>query len=238
MRRNGEGIPFELKFLQVAQLKEVEQFQEEIIAYQRQKDQFVPLTNAEFRQVLGEQGISVGAFLEQRLVGFHGVFFPHVSAENLGLDIGLKELELNRVAHMESVSVHPDFRGNGLHLQMANRLIDYIQNHTSYRYLLETVSPENTGSIKNVLKSGLVIVHLKRKYGGLLRYIFYRNLNEVVSIKEDTSVDIDIRDKEKQACFLEKGYIGYRMERKGGSFFISFAKPRKLLCLMKESNHT
>ena len=56
--------------------------------------------------LLAEESGSASAYLVIR--------FPGTEDDNLGLDLGFSETELRKVAHMESVAVLPQRRGNGL----------------------------------------------------------------------------------------------------------------------------
>ena len=75
-----------------------------------------------------------------KIVGSFIFRYPRQSEDNLGRDIGLKEEQLEKVVHMESSVVLPEYRGRGLQLSMlqyGEELIDQSQ----YKYLMATVSP-------------------------------------------------------------------------------------------------
>ena len=78
---------------------------------------------------------------------------------------------LDKVVHMESVAVLPEYRGYHLQekmLRYAEECIDKKQ----YSYLLATVSPDNPASYHSFEKCGYALVMTKEKYGGLLRRIY------------------------------------------------------------------
>lgn len=218
---------FDMRFLDLDHLQEVIKFQEAMLSYQGNKSQFFPLTEGEFKKVFGKQGKLLGVFDDQRFIGFHAALFPHDLTENLGRDAGMEKRELDQVAHLESVAIHPDYRGNRLQYLMATFLIEYIKEHTNYRYLFETIAPDNFASIKNTLKTGMFIIQLSKKYGGLQRYLFYRDLQQPFSILSETAVKIDIFDQEKQVALLQAGYVGYQLEQKDALVTIHFGKVKE-----------
>jgi ribosomal protein S18 acetylase RimI-like enzyme len=125
---------------------------------------------------LGGGGFAVVACVSDgRIVGSFIMRYPHLSNDNLGRDIDFPESELDRVVHMESAVVLPEYRGNGLQLEMlqyAETLIDMDQ----YKYLLATVSPKNPASYKTFIKNGYRLIKAKRKYGGLMRGIYLKTI--------------------------------------------------------------
>ena len=76
---------------------------------------------------------------------------------------------------MESVGVHPDFRGNGLQYRLLSEAEKYLD---MYRYFMATVYPMNTYSLQNFQKLGYEIMLKKQKYTGIERYVL-RKLNPI-----------------------------------------------------------
>ena len=109
------------------------------------------------------------------IVGILLCTLPGRADNNLGRDIHLEEVELDRVVHVESAAVLPECSGNHL----MERLMVYAQkliDDEKYRYLLATVSPDNPASFKTLEKCGFKAVMTKEKYGGLLRRIYWKQL--------------------------------------------------------------
>lgn len=103
------------------------------------------------------------------------VTFPGNSEENLGVDGGLKESQLSRVAHMDTVAVLPAYRGQGLQYRLMEAGEKDLAK-AGYEYLMCTVHPDNQFSRNNVLGQGYDIVDTKEKYGGYLRDIYLKKL--------------------------------------------------------------
>ena len=103
------------------------------------------------------------------------VRFPGLSEDNLGRDIGLEDEELNRVAHMESAVVLPEYRGMGLQLSMLRYAEAHI-DRSKYQYFMATVSPDNPWSYHSLEKNGYELKATKEKYCGLMRRIYLKIL--------------------------------------------------------------
>ena len=126
---------------------------------------------------LEKEGFSLVACNEKgEIVGGFLFRFPGNAQDNLGRDIGLSEEVLDRVVHMESVAVLPEYRGHHLQEKMlyyAEKLID----KNKYSYLLATVSPNNPASYLSFEKCGYSLIMTKEKYGGLLRRIYQKYIS-------------------------------------------------------------
>lgn len=109
----------------------------------------------------------VGAFLI--------VHLPGLSPENLGLPLQLPYAQRMQVAHMESIAVHPDFRGHGLQRRLLQQGEASMRTQR-YVHLMATVHPDNRYSLRNFLACGYEVADTVRKYGGLPRHILYKRV--------------------------------------------------------------
>ena len=107
------------------------------------------------------------------IVGSFVCRFPHNSLDNLGLDVGLPSSVLHKVVHMESMVVHPDFRGMRLGKQMLEKCEEHAVS-LGYNYMLCTVSPRNGPSLGVIESRKFNKACTKEKYGGLLRSIYLK----------------------------------------------------------------
>lgn len=128
---------------------------------------------------ISQEGFTVVACTkENEIVGSLILRIPD-EEDNLGKDIGFSEEACQRVMHVESAVVALKFRGYALQrrmLQEAESLID----RAKYSYLMATVSPENPASYKTLEKLGYELVFTKEKYGGLMRRIYIKNMENMV----------------------------------------------------------
>jgi len=53
----------------------------------------------------------IGIFTDDGLIAYNVLYFPGVDGDNFGTDIALPSDELDKVVHLETVAVHPAFRG-------------------------------------------------------------------------------------------------------------------------------
>lgn len=115
----------------------------------------------------GQQGLVAGYFLLR---------LPNAQdADNLGRDANLAAGDLSLVAHLESVAVHPAFRGRGLARIMAKCLVEKARA-AGKKHLFATVAPDNTASLAMLASLGLTVYHTRPKYAGLVRHIMYTTL--------------------------------------------------------------
>ncbi|GLC81838.1 GNAT family N-acetyltransferase [Lacrimispora brassicae] len=142
------------------------------------KDWFVADDSEYTCRILKEgNGIGYKAF-EKDSGALAGVFIaalPGKREENLGRDMGLSEEELGKVAHMESVAIFPEYRGNGLQYRLMKTAEEELRR-LGCRYLMCTVHPENRFSRDNMIRQGYQVVLTKEKYGGYLRDILLKEL--------------------------------------------------------------
>ena len=69
-----------------------------------------------------------------------GCLYPK-REENLGLDVGLRDDELDQVGQLEIAMASPDFRGYHMHSRMCSVCVDLFKQDGRTRFILSTVSP-------------------------------------------------------------------------------------------------
>ncbi|MCI8659406.1 MAG: GNAT family N-acetyltransferase [Lachnospiraceae bacterium] len=117
-------------------------------------------------EIKTEQGL-------KEIAAFFIIAFPDMDKKNLGKEIHLTAGQLALVAHMDSVCVRPQYRGN--HLQ--GRLLEAAERELlcfPHQYFLCTVHPDNHASLGTMLSHGYVIVATKDSYYGRIRHILYK----------------------------------------------------------------
>lgn len=142
------------------------------------KDWFVADNSENIYDLLQkENGIGYKAIVKDsgNLAGIFVVTFPGKQEENLGRDIGLPEEELEKVAHMESIAILPEYRGNGLQYSLMQAAEKELRQR-GYGYLMCTIHPDNVYSINNAVRQGYEVVMTKEKYGGFIRDILLKKI--------------------------------------------------------------
>ena len=71
-----------------------------------------------FAQCVGGRGCVAGAFQNGRLLGYAAGWIPPTEQDNYGNDVGLDSDQLPHVAHLAGSCIHPEYRGNRLHVQL------------------------------------------------------------------------------------------------------------------------
>ena len=115
--------------------------------------------------------------ITRQVAGIFIATYPGRGNENLGYDIGLSDPELSLVAHMDTIVVHPLYRGQGLQ-QKLTALAEQDLCSRGFRYFMCTVHPDNKYSKDNMEKQNYKVVKEALKYGGLLRLIFLKIVSQ------------------------------------------------------------
>lgn len=214
-----------MKRLYLEDLPIIEQVQEKVIESISDKSSLQALTTEEFLFILNEQGLLVGAFVEDELIGFRALLIPEIDDEHLGWDIGLPSEELRKVIYQEISVVLPEYRGNRLQQKLAEVIMKELPNlKDEYRYICCTVAPMNIPSLKDKFTQSMHIAALKEKYEGLRRYILVKDL-EKPNVHYTQHVSVKLDDLVKQRQLLEDGYVGIGFQLVHGFHELQFAKP-------------
>lgn len=180
--------------------------------------------SAEFIQrCLKTHGKIIGIIVKDRLIAFRVIYFPGHFDDNLGIELAFPEKILSQVAHLETVVVHPDYRGNSLALKMNYQALNVMKT-LKYHHACVTVSPKNFYNLRIVFQLGFIIKKLKIKYGDKLRYILHKNLEEELSFNPKDSIVIPSTDIEAQQNALQQGLVGYKMHQTKEGFAIVFGQ--------------
>ncbi|MDX1805612.1 MAG: GNAT family N-acetyltransferase [Paenisporosarcina sp.] len=222
-KKNQVEHSYNVQTLTLDHLSDILFVQEQIISSLKDKEILQPLSKQEFQFILNGNGLMIGAFVDDTLIGFRALLIPQIDEEHLGLDIGLKEEELQQVIYQEISNVLPDYRGNQLQKTLAILIMQELsQQHHDYRYVCCTVATFNIPSLKDKFAQGMEILALKEKYGGLLRYIFVKDLQEVNSPIWNQVTFIQMDDIEAQQVKLAEGWRGFQIEDRDGVQWINF----------------
>lgn len=121
-------------------------------------------------------GFIVVAVDGNRIVGSLIVRYPLLCEDNLGRDIGLSDIELLRVAHMESACVLSLYRGMNIQKKLMKYAIEVLTKSGKIDYIMGTVAPANFPSIISFERLGFTKIATKMKYSGRLRHIYQMQL--------------------------------------------------------------
>ncbi|MGE5328350.1 MAG: GNAT family N-acetyltransferase [Deltaproteobacteria bacterium] len=215
---------YQIRFVDKAYLQDVIELEQFVLDKLLDKDLFAPAPNGSYEEILNGRGILMGVFINDRLIGMSSVYYPDDDDDNIGKDVGLKNEEIYKVVYLCNAVIHPDFRGQGLINKLFSYLLDEVKNEGKWRYIIATASPRNYASIKNILSAGLKIIMVKVKFANYIRFIFYNDLENPISINQSSKIEVLNWDVEKQKELLEKGYVGFSQNKTEEGIKIIFGK--------------
>jgi ribosomal protein S18 acetylase RimI-like enzyme len=212
----GAAQEFYITKLGESDLPNIMALQEIIVRNLHRSDILEPFSVDFMREHLTKRGFIIGLFSGGGLVAFRNVFFPDRSdmVWNLGRDIELPNVALEKVANLQLVCVHPDYRGNGLALKLNRLSLILIRERGTYEHICATVSPHNLWNLNILLNSGFHIRNLKLKYDGKMRYIMYQRLSMPETFDTHGLVELKLKEVKLQKRLLRSGYCGVQLKPK------------------------
>ncbi|GEK32877.1 N-acetyltransferase [Kurthia sibirica] len=213
---------YSVRHLSMQDLVDIEALQEKVYAALPDQSVLQPLSTKEFEEILLQERMMLGVFVDDDMIGFRALVEPPVDAEHLGYDCGIAEADFPRVLYQEISNVSPDFRGFGLQKKMAKWSMEHI-DISRYDYICSTVKPGNIPSLKDKFSQNLIVRALKIKYVDKLRYVFFKDLTATPKTYE-FQVMMDMNDIAGQQQLLQDGYVGTGMESFENQWFVRFEK--------------
>lgn len=215
--------PYEVHVLTEAHIPQLNVLQQAVVEALSDKAILQPLNESELRNILRGNGLMIGIFVAEELMAFRALLKPELDEEHLGLDVGLStEAQLQKVLYQEISNVHPQYRGYGLQRTMAEIIMKQV-DPVEFPVICATVMPFNIASLKDKFAQGMHVAGLKYKYGGKLRYVFVKFLNEEPKVFEN-EVEISMADTEGQQKVLKEGYIGISIRPNGSDWLVNYVR--------------
>ncbi len=122
-------------------------------------------TPEEFRERMGSGRMRLWVAEDgDRLAGVFTAILPGTAENNYGWKLNLSQSDLLRVVNMDTVVVHPDFRGQGLQ----RRLMQTAERELGPgKILLCTIHPDNQYSLHNAQSQGYEVQTTLPMYGSI-----------------------------------------------------------------------
>ncbi len=203
--------------------------QDTVCAHLALPELYFPLDAAEMQELVGPDGLCVGAERDGRLIGFFGVLFMGEREDNIGRDLGLAAQDLPFIAYFKATNVLPEHRGMGLQKRMTDALLTHIESMASARpitWLTSTVSPRNLASLQSFLDCGFWIQGLKPKYLGNMRYLMLRkpSRQDGEHQQQADAMAVPLLDYETQIDWLARGWRGVALQGDGTAAQIHYIR--------------
>lgn len=210
----------QIKFLNESHLDQILCLQEIIATTLSDPRNYYVEPSQFFCKQLSIEKSGIGFFHKNQLVGFNMVTFPVAGEDNLGMEIGIPEVDLLKVAQIGPAAVHPNHRKKRVLSQIAEKHIQLIKE-MGYRHIFLTVAPNNYPTIKVFISHGFVIKQVKTKFNNLLRYILHLDLKGPAKLPQ-YSVRIPQADIESQKFMIGLGFYGYDVVKNDNGFDLVF----------------
>jgi GNAT superfamily N-acetyltransferase len=185
-----------------------------------------PDSRDHFAHILGGEGQIIGLKTEQGvLVAYAVLTYRPEALPEYGAALNLPEPEWQVLACLDGISVHPAWRGNGVHTLLASWRIELARS-AGKRHVCATAAPSNHISWETLTSAGLRVVNIGRFYGGMLRYVLYRDLDKpIVQPDPGSSVALSIGAIDQQRELLKAGLIGWRRWVADDRVFLVMGRP-------------
>jgi hypothetical protein len=224
-----QEMPFEdranykIRFLDEDNLKEVSNLQEVIMNNLNDNELYQPAPIHILKDRLSKKQSAIGVFTNDGLIAYGIIHIPGKANDNLGNDINMPESDFCKVAQLQYIVVHPNYRGNMLQKKLVSHLLSIV-NDLEYEHVLGIVSPKNYFSLHNLLCLGFMIEDINKKHGGMSRCIIHKHLHDT-NPKLDNFVNIINTDVERQSKFIKDGFVGFAISNiYEKDFYITYGK--------------
>lgn len=168
--KTSEFIPH-IRLCTPADLDDIMKLQERICACIPEPALFVATCREENASYLAEPNVIFGTYDHDRLIAYASLAFPGEASDNLGWDLGWNADTVRRCAKLDTIVVDPNYRGHGLQRTLITHCLSYAKAPDPDCFVLTTVSPANTYSLRNMQSKGFQILKRMIKYGGRDRYV-------------------------------------------------------------------
>lgn len=217
-----DNHPFYIRRLHLKDLDEIIHVQKKVVYVLDNPSSLSSLTQKEYEYILSDGGKMVVVFTDEGLVAFRAILVPGADKEHLGSDIGLDSTELGSVIYQEISTVSPCYRGYRLQKMMADVLMEQLKA-ADYKYVCATVAPFNIASLMDKFSQQMEIAALKKKYGGVLRYVFIKHLHKEGD-EWEVEQFIPMQNTKAQQKLLEKGWRGTGITGSPDGWLVRYCK--------------
>lgn len=217
-----QDMHYEMRSMNENDLEDIIELQSVVIQNMNDREIYRTHSIDYFIEHIQMGSYAIGTFTDDGLIAYSILYFPGENEDNFGRDILLPTEELDKVAQLATVAVHPAYRGNSLQKKMYAVSLD-VAKGLGFQHACCMVSPKNYSSLQNIFSHGLFIKALKMKFDRRLRYIMHRHLDysHMIYCEE---IRINSTDILGQMRLLKKGFLGFGVEAQPRGFAVSYGK--------------
>src|SRR5690606_6410127 len=115
--RRGKSL--EMRFLGKSSLSDLAALQSLVVSALPEIEIFMPHDEEYLRRIFQTEHSVLGVLAEGKLAAYSIIRYPGMGEDNLGRDLNLPDEDLEKLAHLQAIAVHPHFRGFGLQRELA-----------------------------------------------------------------------------------------------------------------------
>ena len=130
--------------------------------------------------VLDNGGFIVGCYIEGTLVASALCEAPQGEYDDMLIEMGMDEFQIENTYISGFVMVDPFYRGNSLHRTLLETRIE-VSASKGMKNIVTVVNSENVYSLKTILSLGFENKLEKENKDGIIRYVLYKNLDVITS---------------------------------------------------------
>lgn len=220
---NKMWYPFTMRVLTASDLPRVLALYDYVVGNMENPDMLWRYPDETVAAFLGQDGIVIGTFIDQDLIGLRVMYFHHVGDQTNPL-LGNIKSDYGKTAHLALCVIQPQFRGNSLQKQMGIQMMKVAEASRTFQTMCSIVSPHNYPSISDKFYQNMAVVKLMPKFRGIWRYIFYRNMVEPLTPVDEKLIFAASRDYSHQTKLLDAGYYGVQLGARQGEMGMFFKK--------------
>jgi len=169
------------------------------------KSMFIQPSDEFLKKILMGYGVSIGAFANDKLIGFASFSSPNDPNLSISEKIGFS---FSKSEQLEHYLVLPEYRNQGI----ANNMCNLLFNYTKKRYLFCIISPKNIPSIALCFKYNFKIVKLINLKNNYQRYILFKDMKANIAKQKiigESFYEVPVDDISKIKKMLENGNVGF-----------------------------
>lgn len=129
----------------------------------------------EVREMMADGTMKLWVAMDgERMAAAFNILIPGLNSFHYGYDLDFTREQLLQSVNMDTIVVHPNYRGRGLQRILMTEAENWAREQ-GYGVLLCTVHPDNRFSLDNMLRLGYRVQKKLPKYGSV-RYVLRKDI--------------------------------------------------------------